>query len=42
MDTITIWLLCLSSALTICHGKEIVYYIAIDEIDWTYKHADQK
>lgn len=35
-------LLCLSSVLTICYGKEIVYYIAIDEIDWPYKHADQR
>ncbi|XP_056004296.1 ceruloplasmin-like isoform X2 [Ostrea edulis] len=41
MDTIMIRLLCLSSVLTICYGKEIVYYIAIDEIDWPYKHADQ-
>ncbi|XP_062572535.1 ceruloplasmin-like isoform X2 [Saccostrea cucullata] len=41
MDSLRNFFLCLFSLITVSYGRDIVYYVAIDEIDWTYKHTDQ-
>ncbi|XP_061194272.1 coagulation factor V-like [Saccostrea echinata] len=41
MDSWRNFYLCLFSMITISYGKDIVYYVAIEEIDWTYKQTDQ-
>lgn len=41
MDIVWSSVLCLSAIITISQGKEVDFYVGIDEVDWTYKQTDK-
>ena len=42
MEIVGICLLCLTNFLKLGYAKEVVYHVAIDEINWTYKQTDNR
>lgn len=41
MDIVWSCFLCLSAIITLSRGREVDFYIRIDEVDWTYKQTDK-